>query len=186
LTITVVEPWASLAEGTSSLSAASLTSIFVLVGISIIFVAIVSIIPQMVQTLINGSGVAGGGERLYATTAGMVTGSVAGAVGGAMATHSARRLASEQLAAAEADGGAPTTGLRRQAQLASGTARNLGRHAAADLGGRLGGRMARWSGAMDSERQSLKARPRATGERQMRPEGPAGGDQPKDRDDGKN
>jgi type IV secretion system protein TrbL len=104
LTIAVVEPWAALAQGTSSLSAASLTSIFVLVGISIIFVAIISIIPQMVQTLINGSGVASGGERLYATTAGVVTGSVAGTVGGAMATHSARRLASEQLAAAEADG----------------------------------------------------------------------------------
>jgi type IV secretion system protein TrbL len=192
LMIAVVEPWASLAQGTSSLSAASLTSIFVLVGISIIFVAIVSIIPQMVQTLINGSGVAGGGERLYATTAGMVTGSVAGAVGGVMAMHSARRLASEQLAAAEADSSAPAPGLRRQAQLASGTARNLGKHAAADLGARLGGRMARWAGAMDSERQSLKTRPRATGERQMRPEGPAGADQPKpfagtspDRDDGK-
>jgi hypothetical protein len=152
----------------------------------------VSIIPQMVQTLINGSGVAGGGERLYATTAGMVTGSVAGAVGGAMATRSARRLASEQLAAAEAEGDAPKTGLRRQTQLASGTARNLGRHAAADIGARLGGRMARWAGAMDSERQSLKARPRTTGERQMRPEGPTGDDQPKtpsgtspDRDDGK-
>jgi hypothetical protein len=109
-----------------------------------------------------------------------------------MATHSARRLASEQLAAAEADGGAPATGLRRQAQLASGTARNLGRHAAADLGSRLGGRMARWAGAMDSERQSLKARPRATGERQMRAEGAAQGNQPKTpsgtspaRDDGK-
>jgi type IV secretion system protein TrbL len=192
LMIAVVEPWASLAQGTSSLSAAPLTSIFVLVGISIIFVAIVSIIPQMVQTLINGSGVAGGGERLYATTAGMVTGSVAGAVGGVMATRSARRLASEQLAAAEADGSAPATGLRRQAQLASGTARNLGKHAAADLGGRLCGRMARWASAMDSERQSLRARPRATGERQMRPEGPARGDQPNtsagvspDRDDGK-
>jgi hypothetical protein len=146
----------------------------------------------MVQTLINGSGVASGGERLYATTAGVITGSLAGAVGGAMATHSARRLASEQLAAAEAEGGAPTTGLRRQAQLALGTARNLGKYAAADLGGRLGGRMARWSGAMDSERQSLKSRPRATGERQMRPEGPAGGDPRNpssgtspDRDDGK-
>jgi hypothetical protein len=110
-----------------------------------------------------------------------------------MATHSARHLASEQLAAAEADSRAPTTGLRRQAQLASGTAQNLGKHAAADLGGRLGGRMARWSGAMDSERQSLKARPRATWERQMRAESATRGDQPNtsagtrpDRDDGKN
>jgi hypothetical protein len=109
-----------------------------------------------------------------------------------MATHSARRLASEQLAAAEADGSAPKTGLRRQADLAAGTVRNLGKHAAADLGGRLGGRMARWASAMDSERQSLKARPRTGGERQMRPEEPAGGGQPKtpsgtkaDRDDGK-
>ncbi len=40
LMISIVEPWASLAAGTSSLSAASLTSIFVLVGIAIIFVAI--------------------------------------------------------------------------------------------------------------------------------------------------
>jgi hypothetical protein len=116
----------------------------------------------------------------------MVTGSVAGAVGGAMATHSARRLASEQLAAAGADGSATKTGLRRQADLAAGTARNLGRHAAADLGGRLGGRMARWASAMDSERQSLKSRPRATGERQMRAEDAANDDQPKDRDDDQN
>jgi hypothetical protein len=110
-----------------------------------------------------------------------------------MATHSARRLASEQLAAAEAEGSAPKTGLRRQADLAAGTVRNLGRHAAADLGSRLGGRMARWSGAMDSERQSLKARPRATRERQMRAEDTASGDQPNtspgtrpNRDDGQN
>jgi hypothetical protein len=53
--------------------------------------------------------------------------------------------------------------------------------------------MARWSGAMDSERQSLKARPRATGERQMRAEGAASSDQPNtspgtrpNRDDGQN
>jgi hypothetical protein len=53
--------------------------------------------------------------------------------------------------------------------------------------------MARWSGAMDSERQSLKARPRATGERQMRAEDTASGDQPNtspgmrpNRDDGQN
>lgn len=179
LTVAIVEPWASLAAGASTLSSASLTSIFVLVGISIVFVAIVSIIPQMVQALIIGSGVAGGGERLYATTAGVVTGGVAGAVGGVMAIQSARRLAGEQLAAAEADGSAPKTALRRQAQLAAGTAQNLGRHAAADIGTRLGGRMARWSGAMESERQSLKARARAAGERQMRPEGATEREPPK-------
>ena len=46
--------------------------------------------------------------------------------------------------------------------------------------------MARWAGAMDSERQSLKARPRIGGERQMRAENTANDDQPKDRDDGQN
>ncbi len=114
-----------------------------------------------------------------------MTASVASAVGGVMATHGARRLASEQLASAEEGGNAPKTALRRQADLTAGTVRNLGRHAAADLGMRLGGRMARWSGAMDSERQSLKAKARATGQRQMRAEETASHDQPKDRDEGK-
>ncbi len=182
LTLAIVEPWTSVAAGASSLSSASLTSIFVLVGVSIIFVAITRLIPEMVQSLINGTSLASG-AGLYATAAGLAGGAVAGVVGGTMATRSAARLASEQLAAAEAEGTAPQTALGRAAFIPTSTARNLGRQAVIDIGSRLGGRMAKWSDAMEAERQSSRARRRAVRSRadqtrQMRVErdaGPEGG-----------
>ena len=182
LTLAIVEPWASVAAGASSLSSASLTSIFVLVGVSIIFVAITRLIPEMVQSLINGTSLASG-AGLYATAAGLAGGAVAGVVGGTMVTRSAARLASEQLAAAEAEGTAPQTALGRAAFIPTNAARNLGRQAVIDIGSRLGGRMAKWSDAMEGEHQSSKARrrsarSRADQTRQMRAEkdaGPEGG-----------
>ncbi len=177
LAIAIVEPWASVAAGASSLSSASLTSIFVLVGISIIFVAITRIIPDMVQALINGTSVASG-FGLYATAAGVATGAVAGVIGGAMATRSAARLAGEQLTSADAEGTGPRTPLGRAAYTPANTLGNLGRQAVIEIGGRLGGRMARWSDAMDAERHRLNAKRRAenrsSATRQMRVDKDAG------------
>ena len=92
------------------------------------------------------------------------------AVGGAMATRSATRLASEQLRGADAAGTAPQSPIGRTLYIPSRTIGNLGKEAAADIGTRLGGRMAKWSQSMDAERQSLKGRRRANPERRMRAE----------------
>ena len=169
LTIAIVEPWASVAAGASSLSSASLTSIFVLVGVSIIFVAITKMIPEMVQSLINGTSLSRG-DGLFTAAAGVAAGAVAGTVGGAMATRSATRLASEQLRSAEADGTAPQSAIGRALYVPARTVGHLGKEAAIDIGTRLGGRMAKWSQTMDSQRQSLKGRRRANSERRMRAE----------------
>jgi type IV secretion system protein TrbL len=163
LTVAIVEPWASVATGASTLSSASLTSVFVLVGISVVFVAITRIIPEMVQSLINGTSTATGGG-LYGTAAGLATTAVAGAVGGAMASRQAGKLASEQLATADADGTAPRTTLGRVIFVEGNTVSNFGKHAVADVGNRLGGRMGQWSGAMERQRQAMRAAREKRGE----------------------
>lgn len=172
LTIAIVEPWASLAAGESTLSSASLTSIFVLVGVSVIFVAITKVIPEMVQSLINGTSLSRG-EGLFATAGRVASGAAAGVVGGAMAARSATRLASEQLRSAEAEGTAPRSAVGRALYVPARTAGNLGKEAANDIGTRLGGRMTKWSQSMDGHRQSLKSKRRANAERRMRG-GPSG------------
>ena len=83
LLLAITDPWTSVL---SSFWSRSWTSLFVLLGISIVFVAIIRTIPEMVQSLINGTSLASG-AGLYGTGAGVATGAVAGAAGTAMVTR---------------------------------------------------------------------------------------------------
>lgn len=115
--------------------------VILIIGCSIVFVALVKIIPDLVQGLINGTSMASGGALTSAAAAvgGATLGAASSAVGGAMATKSAGSLASEQLKSAQSNGTAPTSGLGTAGFLAKSMAQNLGSAMKEDIGGKLKG-----------------------------------------------
>jgi type IV secretion system protein TrbL len=110
-------------------------SLFVIIGSSIVLLALTKIIPEMIQGLINGTSF-GGGSAMTSTAAG----AVAVGASAAVATRGAGRLASEQLAAQETPpaGGA----MGRGVWMAGAMARNLSEAVLDNIGQRLGGRAA--------------------------------------------
>lgn len=127
-------------------------SLCILVGCSIVMLALVKVLPETMQRIVNGSSMASGSALVGAAAA---VGAGVGAVGLGMAgaapmTMNAVRLAGAQMAAAdakaaEASGGeAPQrTRLGRAAAMTGYAARNLASAPLADVGRRLSGQGAR-------------------------------------------
>jgi type IV secretion system protein TrbL len=127
-------------------------SLCILVGCSIVLLALVKVLPETMQRIVNGSSMASGSALVGAAAA---VGAGVGAVGLGMAgaapmTLNAMRLAGAQMAAAdakatEASGGeAPQrTRLGRAAAMTGYTARNLASAPLADVGRRLSGQGSR-------------------------------------------
>jgi type IV secretion system protein TrbL len=141
------------------------TDIFIMVGSSIVMLALVRIIPDMVQGLINGTSFASGGALTGAAAAvgGAAVGVAAGMAGASMAVNAAGKLASAQVAAQTAAGAGPTSQMGRFASLTGNTLKNLGSSAAQDVGKRLSGRPAhgtiggRMSESMNMQRREHQA-----------------------------
>jgi type IV secretion system protein TrbL len=123
-------------------------SLCILIGCSIVMLALVKVLPETMQRVVNGSSMANGSALVGAAAA--VGGAVAGvglgmAGAGAMAGQ-AFQLASAQMGAADAKsaesngGQAPERSrLARAAALTGGTARNMAMTPIRDLGRRLSG-----------------------------------------------
>jgi type IV secretion system protein TrbL len=117
----------------------NLSDIFVVVGASIVMLALTKSIPDMIQALINGVSVSQGGALIGAAAA--IGGVSAGvAVGSTMVARSAGRLASEQLADAKLSGSGPRSALGYGLRFTAATARNIGAAAMQNVGDRLSGR----------------------------------------------
>ncbi|GEJ56653.1 P-type conjugative transfer protein TrbL [Anaeromyxobacter diazotrophicus] len=117
--------------------------LFLMVGAAIVFLALVHAIPQLVQSLVAGTSLAGGAGVMLSAGAGVAAGAGAVIAGGAsmgLAARGAYQLAKEQLASATTAGSAPPAGMGRVGRMAGLMAGNLGRAALADVGNRLGGR----------------------------------------------
>lgn len=120
----------------------------IMLGFSVVMLALVKVIPDMVQSLISGASFSGGGA-LAGAMADMAAGTGAsmsalgtageGIAGAGMAINSAGNLASQQLKASEGSESAPK-GMGSQfmttAAMATG---NLAKAAMADIGSRLSG-----------------------------------------------
>ena len=120
---------------------AKTTDIFVVVGSAIVMLALVKIVPEMIQALINGASV--GSSPLLASAAAIAGGAAAlsgTAYGAGMVVRSAGRLASEQLADARLNGTAAPTAFGRGLQFTAATAGNIARAAVENIGDRLSGR----------------------------------------------
>ena len=138
------------------------SSLCILVGCSIVMLALVKVLPETMQRIVNGASMAHGSALTGAAAA--VAGA-AGAVGlelaggGGMA-GSAYRLAAAQLGARDDQGTAPTSRIGRAAALTGYTAKNMAAAPMADIGHRLSGRpsarhgFATWRMAADLENQA--------------------------------
>lgn len=144
----------------------------IMLGFSVVMLALVKVIPDMVQSLISGASFSGGGA-LFGAMADMAAGTGAsmsalgtageGIAGAGMAVNSAGNLASQQLKSSESSESAPK-GMGSQfmttAAMATG---NLAKAAMADIGSRLGGQHmgygtmgGRMSADMDNQASQLQ------------------------------
>jgi len=116
-------------------------SVAVMIGASIVMLALTLRIPDLVQSLMNGGGSLQGSALTGAAMAvgGATAGAAIGVAGGGAMVGSAARLASTQIQAAQAAGSAPASAIGRAAAFAGHTARNIGSAAADDLGRRFRG-----------------------------------------------
>lgn len=132
-----VQAWAN----TNSAGQMDNSVLCVLIGASIVLLALVKIIPDTFQRMINGSSFGSGSALIGAAAAvgGGVAAAAAVAVGAPAAAAQAARLASSQLDAKEAAGAPQQTGVARAASLLGGTGKNLASAAASDVGRRLAG-----------------------------------------------
>ena len=132
----IMRGWLRAAAGTTL----TFRDLWVMLAASLVMVGLTKGVPDLVQSLINGTAFAGGGGLLgAAAAAGGAAGAAAGvALGGGSAVAGAAKLASEQLASQGASGGGSSAA--RPAAFAAAVARNLGTAAVADVGARLGGR----------------------------------------------
>ena len=120
----------------------TISDLLVMVGCAVVMLALVKVIPDLVQSMVSGSAFTGGGalSAVGGAVAGGVAGAAAGVVGAGAAAHGAGKLASEQLATASGQGSAPTSPMGRFMSLAGNTGKNLAGAAMHDVGARLGGR----------------------------------------------
>ena len=164
-----IQTWAN----TNAVGRMDNAALCILLGVPIVLLALVKVIPDTFQRMINGSSFSNGSALVGAATA--VGGGVAtvatAAVGVPVAAAQAARLASAQMDAKEAAGAPQQSGIKRAASLIGGTGKNLGSAAASDVGRRLAGTgsirgSAPWRMAADmgNQRRLLnddKAAPRA-------------------------
>ncbi len=138
----IVGVGASLFADWSNKGITTIDDALVMVGFSVVMLALSKVIPDLVGSMINGSVFTGGGALTAAgaAVAGGAAGFAAGMVGAGAAAHGAGKLASEQLATASGQGKAPSSAMGRFMSLAGNTGRNLAGAAAQDVGARLGGR----------------------------------------------
>lgn len=137
-----------------------------MIGCSVVLLALTKTVPDMVQGIINGASV---GQNGAITGAAAAVGGAVGAAGGAvigagMAAGSAAKLASEQLQDAKTAGTAPSSKMGTAGFMMGSMAKNLGSSLKQDIGsrfsgqnhghGNMGGRM---SGDMSRQAQELKA-----------------------------
>jgi type IV secretion system protein TrbL len=122
------------------------SDIFIVIGTTVVLVALTMTVPDMIQGLINGSSLGRGDALNRAVSQGIVapagTAAAKTVPGAAMALWSAGRLAGRQQSAADANGGAATSQAGRFAQMTGRTLGNLGRAVAQTAGDRLSGRVA--------------------------------------------
>lgn len=123
-------------------------SLCILIGCSIVMLALVKVLPETMQRIVNGSSMANGSALVGASAAvgGAVAGAALGMAGAGSMAGNAYRLASAQMGAAdakaaEANGGeAPERSrIARAAALTGGTARNMAMAPIRDVGRRLTG-----------------------------------------------
>lgn len=131
-----------------SFQASDDVQLLVMIGCSIVLLAIVKTVPQEVQGIINGSHMVHGGGAVIGAAAAVGAGVAAGAAavaGAPVAAAQAARLAAAQISASPqaSSGGA----IAKAAALAGGTARNLAGAAASDIGRRMAGGGAQGSAA---------------------------------------
>lgn len=160
-----------MAKWIADLDAENNVDIVLVIGFAITFLALVKILPDLAQGLINGSSY-GNGSALTAAAAavGGAAGAAAGmAVGASMATQGAGALASEQLKTSQANGTGPTSTMGKASFMAGSMMKNLGSSMKEDIGGRLsgshhghgtmGGRMSQSMNAKaDQSRESREAK----------------------------
>ncbi|MCM8739323.1 P-type conjugative transfer protein TrbL [Azospirillum sp. A1-3] len=154
------------------------SDVFVIVGSAVVMLAVTKVVPDMVQSLVNGTAPSGGGALVGAAAAvgGAVAGVAAGAAGAGMAVGGASKLASAQLASSGLSSSPPPA---FAARMAARTAGNLGQAAVQDLGRRLSGRSYGTMGGRMGESMSHKARElRAAAEKPQAPQAPQQGQPP--------
>lgn len=133
-------------------------NIFIMVGSSIVMLALTKSIPELVQSLISGASVTHGSALTGAAGAAIQTAATVagGAIGAGMAGRAASKLAGMQVASAAARGESPGS---RMGLVAS----NLASAGAQDVGRRLSGQAhhgtsgARMAGSMDYKAAEIKA-----------------------------
>jgi type IV secretion system protein TrbL len=117
------------------------SSLCILVGCSIVMLALVKVLPETMQRIVNGSSMANGSALVGAAAAvgGATTAFAAGLAGGGAMAGNSFRLASAQLDQRDDQGSAPQSRIGRTAALTGYTAKNLVGAPLADLGRRLSG-----------------------------------------------
>src|SRR5260370_37051633 len=103
--------------------------------------ALVKVLPETMQRIVNGSSMASGSALVGAAAAvgGATAVFGAGLVGGGAAARNAYHLASAQINAKDDTGGAPVSRIGRAAALTGYTAKNMLAAPLADVGRRLSG-----------------------------------------------
>jgi len=131
----LITSWAATFQ---DLTAASLC---ILVGCSIVMLALVKVMPETMQQMVNGSSMAHGSALVGAAAAvgGATTAFALGMAGSGTMAGNAYRLASAQLGQRDDQGAAPQSRIARAATLTGYTAKNLVGAPLADVGRRLGG-----------------------------------------------
>jgi type IV secretion system protein TrbL len=116
-------------------------SLCILVGCSIVMLALVKVLPETMQRIVNGSSMASGSALVGATLAvgGATAAFGAGLVGGGAVARNAYRLAAAQMDANNDAGTAPASRIGRAAALTGYTTKNMLAAPLADLGWRLSG-----------------------------------------------
>jgi type IV secretion system protein TrbL len=116
-------------------------SLCILVGCSIVMLALVKVLPETMQRIVNGSSMASGSALVGATLAvgGATAAFGAGLVGGGAVARNAYRLAAAQMDANNDAGTAPASRIGRAAALTGYTTKNMLAAPLADLGRRLSG-----------------------------------------------
>ena len=116
-------------------------SLCILVGCSIVMLALVKVMPETMQRMVNGSSMASGSALVGAAAAvsGATTAFALGMAGSGAMAGNAYRLASAQLDQKDDQGSAPQSRIGRAAALTGYTAKNLAGAPLADVGRRLSG-----------------------------------------------
>jgi len=131
----LITTWAATFQDLTS------ASLCILIGCSIVMLALVKVMPETMQRMVNGSSMANGSALVGAAAAvgGATTAFAAGMAGGGAMAGNAYRLASAQLDQRDDQGSAPQSRIARAAALTGYTAKNLAGAPLADVGRRLSG-----------------------------------------------